>query len=62
MNSYFMFIGRAAMERQCSRTSDEHTSISDFGTSQLPTQYRIRRKGRPTLLVQVSHNFISITA
>lgn len=52
-----MFTGRAAMERQRSRTSEEHMSmISHSGTSQLPTQYRIRRKGQPTLLVQVSHN------
>ncbi|KAM3724825.1 Protein diaphanous [Dirofilaria immitis] len=45
--------GRAAMERQRSRTSEEHmSSISSSETSQLPTQYRIRRKGQPTLLVQ----------
>lgn len=53
-----MFSGRAAMERQRSRTSEEHMSISSSGTSRLPTQYRVRRKGQPTLLVQVSHNFI----
>ncbi|MCP9259051.1 Protein diaphanous [Dirofilaria immitis] len=45
--------GRAAMERQRSRTSEEHmSSISSSETSQLPAQYRIRRKGQPTLLVQ----------
>ncbi|KAL4002095.1 hypothetical protein ACH3XW_2060 [Acanthocheilonema viteae] len=44
--------GRAAMERQRSRASEEHMSISGSGTPQLPAQYRIRRKGQPTLLVQ----------
>ncbi|VDK71126.1 unnamed protein product [Litomosoides sigmodontis] len=44
--------GRAAMERQRSRTSEEHMSISSCGASRLPTQYRIRRKGQPTLLIQ----------
>ncbi|VDM07494.1 unnamed protein product [Wuchereria bancrofti] len=52
--------GRAAMERQRSRVSEEHMSMisGGSGTSQLPTQYRIRRKGQPTLLVQVSYNSI----
>ncbi|VDM98817.1 unnamed protein product, partial [Onchocerca ochengi] len=48
--------GRAAMERQRSRASEECMStVSSSGTSQLPTQYRIRRKGQPTVLVQVTN-------
>uniref|UniRef100_A0A915Q0M1 Uncharacterized protein n=1 Tax=Setaria digitata TaxID=48799 RepID=A0A915Q0M1_9BILA len=52
---YISIGGRAAMERQRSRASEEHmSSTSMSGTSQLPTQYRIRRKGQPTVLIQAT--------